>query len=63
MRFSKWVCLVILTVGLVLLGGVAARAQVNTADLSGQVLDPQGLAVVSAKITVKNLATGATRTA
>ncbi len=63
MRVPKWVCLVILTTGLVLVAGVAARAQINTADLSGQVLDPQGLAVAGAKVTVRSLATGATRTA
>ncbi len=60
--FSRaWLCLVV--VGLVLLCGSAARAQVNTADLSGQVLDPKGLAVPGAKVTVENWATGATRTA
>jgi Carboxypeptidase regulatory-like domain/TonB dependent receptor-like, beta-barrel len=36
-------------------------AQVNAVDLSGTVYDPQGLAVVGAKVTVRNLATGATR--
>ena len=39
----------------------SASAQVNTVDLSGQVLDPQKSAVPAAKVTVKNLATGATR--
>ena len=38
-------------------------AQTNTVNLSGTVLDPQGLAVKSAKIIVKNLANGAERTA
>src|SRR5579863_6302860 len=39
-----------------------ARAQVNTVNVSGTVLDPQGLAVKSARLTLKNLATGAERT-
>jgi hypothetical protein len=38
-------------------------AQTNTVNLSGTVLDPQNLAVKGAKITVKNLANGAERTA
>ena len=60
--FSRaWLCLVV--VGLVLLCGGTARAQVNTADLSGQVVDPKGLAVPGAKVTVENWATGASRTA
>src|SRR6266852_443826 len=63
MRLSKCVRLLVLAVGLVLISGGTARAQVNTADLSGHVLDPQGLAVVGAKVTVENLATGAARTA
>jgi hypothetical protein len=37
-------------------------AQVNTAALSGTVLDPQGLAVKGATVTVTNANTGATRT-
>ena len=40
-----------------------ATAQVNTATLSGTVMDPQGLAVRGAKLTVTNAATGAERTA
>src|SRR3989442_860918 len=63
MRLSKRIRLLVLAVGLVLISGGAARAQVNTADLSGHVLDPQGLAVVGAKVTAENLATGAARTA
>jgi hypothetical protein len=38
-----------------------ARAQVNSVDLSGQVVDPKGLAVAGASVTVKNLATSAMR--
>ncbi len=60
-RERIWVCLFALGLGLAF--SLTASAQVNTADLGGQVLDPQGLAVAGAKVTVKNLATGATRTA
>src|SRR3989442_13190221 len=63
MRLSKRIRLLVLAVGLVLISGGSTRARVNTADLSGHVLDPQGLAVVGAKVTVENLATGAARTA
>jgi hypothetical protein len=42
----------------ILLGVGAAVAQVNTATLSGNVIDPQGLAVRGAKVTVTLLATG-----
>jgi len=46
-----------------LLTGVgSAVAQINTATLSGNVTDPQGLAVRGAKVTVTLLATGAART-
>jgi hypothetical protein len=41
----------------------AAAAQRNTADLSGTISDPQGLAVKNAKVTVTSLSTGAERTA
>ncbi|MGO9640232.1 MAG: carboxypeptidase regulatory-like domain-containing protein [Candidatus Acidiferrales bacterium] len=43
----------------VLAAGLSARAQVNTAELSGRVLDPQGLAVAGAQVTLTNKATGA----
>lgn len=45
----------------ILLGVGSAVAQVNTATLSGNVIDPQGLAVRGAKVTVTLLATGAER--
>ena len=45
----------------ILLGVGSAVAQVNTATLSGNVLDPQGLAVRGAKVTVTLLATGSER--
>jgi hypothetical protein len=41
----------------------AASAQVNTATISGTVVDPQGLGVKGATITLENPATGAQRTA
>src|ERR1700676_1033616 len=40
-----------------------AAAQVNTADLSGTIRDPQGLGVKGATITLENSADGAQRTA
>jgi len=49
--------------GLAALGTAPAHAQVNSVDLSGQVLDPQGAAVPGATVTVKNIATSATRAA
>jgi hypothetical protein len=45
----------------ILLGVGSAVAQVNTATLSGNVIDPQGLAVRGAKVTVTLLATGSDR--
>ncbi len=57
-RMLSWVVVCALAL---LFAGVAA-AQRNTADLSGTIFDPQGLAVKSAKVTVTNLATGAERT-
>ena len=45
----------------IFLGVGSAVAQVNTATLSGNVTDPQGLAVRGAKVTVTLLATGSER--
>jgi hypothetical protein len=45
----------------ILLGVGSAVAQVNTATLSGNIIDPQGLAVRGAKVTVTLLATGSER--
>lgn len=58
MRFRMMVCL-LCAFALAL----SASAQVNTAELSGQVVDPSGASVAGAKITLRNLATSATRTA
>ena len=41
----------------------AVGAQVNTVNMSGTVLDPQGLSVKGASLTITNQATGARRTA
>jgi outer membrane receptor protein involved in Fe transport len=54
---------VVLMGGLLLFVSATARAQVNTVNVSGTVLDPQGLAVKDARLTLKNLATGAERSA
>jgi Carboxypeptidase regulatory-like domain/TonB dependent receptor len=54
-----WITLCMLVLGC----ASSAVAQVNTATLSGTVVDPQGLAVRGAKLTVKNAETGAARDA
>jgi len=54
---AMWLCI------FVLVGTSTVSAQVNTATLSGTVLDAQGLAVKDAKVTITNASTGATRTA
>jgi hypothetical protein len=53
-------CFMLATI-LSLAGSLPISAQINTAQLGGHVLDPQGLAVAGAKVTVRSLATGATR--
>ncbi|MCL4522337.1 MAG: TonB-dependent receptor, partial [Acidobacteria bacterium] len=58
MRFREFVCLF----ALLALMGSAALAQVNTVDLSVNVLDPSDAAIKGAKVTVKNVATSAMRT-
>ena len=62
---AAWRCIFasILLVSLLFAGAAFVSAQVNTATLSGAVLDPQNLAVKGAKVTLTNAATGATRTA
>ena len=54
----NFVWFILLLVALVLVMSSASRAQVNTVNLSGTVMDPQGLAVKGAKITIKNPGTG-----
>ncbi len=46
-----------------LFSALSVMAQVNTATLSGTVMDPQGLGVKGATVTLENSATGAQRTA
>ena len=60
-RRLGWFVFVVVCAGL-LLGVGSSVAQVNTAKLSGQITDPQGLAVRGVKIAVTNLATDAERT-
>jgi hypothetical protein len=48
-------------VGLFLVMSIAVLAQLPTSTLNGTVIDPQGAAVVGAKVSVINQATGATR--
>jgi hypothetical protein len=61
MHLHKWVCLIALGLAGILSTARPALGQVNTVNLSGTVLDPQGLAVAGAKVSVKSLTTGATR--
>ena len=53
----------LLLVVLILVAPGASVAQVNTVNLSGTVIDPQGLAVKDAKVTIVNPGKGLTRTA
>ncbi|MGC0772644.1 MAG: TonB-dependent receptor [Candidatus Acidiferrum sp.] len=55
----QWITLCML----VLCCAAMTMAQVNTATLSGTVMDPQGLAVRGAQLTITNAGTGAERTA
>jgi hypothetical protein len=63
MRLRSLLSSVLLVAGLVSAMSVATRAQIDTVNISGTVLDPQNLAVKGAKVTFKNLATGAERSA
>src|ERR1700675_4755871 len=54
----QWITLCMLALGC---AGIA-KAQVNTATLSGTVTDPQGLSVRGAKLTITSAGTGAERT-
>lgn len=47
---------------IVLFSGISIRAQVNTASLSGQVVDATGAAAPGVKVTAKNLATNIEQT-
>ena len=59
MRLHKLAFVTLLFAGLILAAPVRTQAQVNTVNLAGTVLDPQGLAVKGATITLKNNANGA----
>ncbi len=54
-----WITLCMLALGY----ATMTMAQVNTATLSGTVMDPQGLGVKGAKLTITNAGTGAERAA
>jgi len=60
MRHRKWFCASLFF--LLLTAGNRAVAQVNTVNLSGTVLDAQGLTVAGAQLTLTSLANGASRT-
>src|SRR3981189_510890 len=57
----RYVCAWMLLVILILGWATTASAQ-NTASLSGTVVDPQGMAVRGAKVTLTSTTTGAERT-
>src|SRR5262252_6950841 len=61
MKRNQLVSALMILLALILLSPLVSPAQVNTANLSGVVSDPQGLGVKSAKVTVQNKATGAER--
>ena len=63
MRLRILVYLAVVIGAMLLAVAGPAIAQVNTVNVSGTVLDPQNLAVKGAHLTLKNLATGAERTA
>lgn len=63
MRLRQFAIEFLLICALAICGANVARAQINTVNVSGTVLDPQGLAVKGAHLTLRNLATGAERTA
>jgi len=63
MRLANFMFCTLLALGVGLLVGGTIRAQVNTVNMSGTVLDPQGLAVKGAMLTITNVANGAVRTA
>ncbi len=59
MHRMRWTCVCsLLTLWLATL---STPAQVNTGTLTGRVFDPQGAVVIGAEVTIKNLATNATR--
>src|SRR5712692_2065333 len=60
-RNYMWRKRVFLLVALVTLISLPVAAQVTTADVLGRVVDPKGLAVPSAKVTLANSETGFSR--
>jgi Carboxypeptidase regulatory-like domain/TonB dependent receptor-like, beta-barrel len=58
-RLWSYSCVLVIALSLALAG--PARGQINTVDLSVNVTDPQGKEIPNAAVSVKNLATGATR--
>lgn len=60
--FSSVMRVCALLAGILLLSAGSAWAQVGTAAVYGDITDPKGLAIVGAKVTVTNQATGLMRT-
>jgi hypothetical protein len=63
MRLRHSAIRILLVCSLVLFAWQTVHAQVNTVNVSGTVLDPQGLSVKGAHLTLTSLTTGAQRTA
>ncbi|MGH9744942.1 MAG: TonB-dependent receptor domain-containing protein [Candidatus Acidiferrales bacterium] len=61
MRLAKFAFVAMIFAGFVLALSSRSQAQVNTVNLSGTVLDPQGLAVKDAKIVLKHSTNGSQR--
>jgi len=61
MRCRILTCCLVLVAGSMLFCAEPGCAQVNTANLSGQVLDPSGRTVAGARLTMKKLDTGVVR--
>src|SRR5207249_6068983 len=53
----------VLLISLIFLSGIAVSAQVTTATIAGVVQDASGAVIPGVSITIKNVETGATRTA
>src|ERR1041384_1948640 len=61
MKRNQPVFALAILLALILATAVVSLAQVNAATLSGLVMDPQGLGIKSATVTLTNKATGAAR--
>ena len=63
MRLRRWLLLWVFATGIGIVTSGSVRGQVNTVNLEGTALDPQGAAVPGTTVTVETLTTSASRTA